>query len=354
MRSQCDLPVDEVVERIGVARAIGIKHVASLLYTYRCTISCRHCLFSCSPTQPPVHPSLEDGLEFLEQLHATDRVVHVAGGEATIFYDELIDLWRKADSMGIAPHFFETNAAWCTSDCLAAERFGELRDAGARGVLISCDPYHLAQVDARAYLRARKHAIDAFGPENVITSKASPAEIERIAEIGRSEVLLREYVREHSPRLVGRAGEKLAGLLPDRPVRELAFDELWHPVDGHDGTCRSEFDPGEMWEIHIDPYGNVQTCCGIILGNARERPLFEVMEDGFNSNEVVRIVREKGPFGLLDLAIDLGYEARDGYPQKCNLCWEVRKFLRPRFPEFLGPDEVYGTLKLAGGKRHER
>jgi hypothetical protein len=346
--------VDEVVEREGVARAIGIKHVASLLYTYRCTIACRHCLFSCSPAQPPLHASLEDGLEFLEQLHATDRVVHVAGGEAMIFYDELIELWRRADARGIAPHFLETNASWCTSDGLAIERFGELRDAGAGGVLISCDPYHLAQVDARAYLRARKHAIDAFGPENVITSTATPAEIERIAAIGQSEVLLREYVREHPPRLVGRAGENLAGLLPGRPVRELAFDELWHPVARRDGTCISEFDPGEMWEIHIDPYGNVQTCCGIILGNAREEPLPAIMKDGFNSNEVVSMVREKGPFGLLDMAIDLGYQARDGYPQKCNLCWEVRKFLRPRFPEALGPNEVYGPIDPAGGKRHER
>lgn len=31
------LPVDEVVEKVGVAQAIGIKKVASLLFTYRCT-----------------------------------------------------------------------------------------------------------------------------------------------------------------------------------------------------------------------------------------------------------------------------------------------------------------------------
>ena len=40
------LPVDEVIDKVGVARAIGLKHVASLLFTYRCTIACKHCLFN--------------------------------------------------------------------------------------------------------------------------------------------------------------------------------------------------------------------------------------------------------------------------------------------------------------------
>ena len=97
-----------------------------------------------------------------------------------------------------------------------------------------------------------------------------------------------------------------------------------------------------MWEIHIDPYGNIQTCCGIVLGNAHRTPLPDVMETGFTHNELAGIVHDQGPFGLLRIAVERGYRTRDGYPQKCNLCWEVRKFLRPYYPEELGPDEIYG------------
>jgi MoaA/NifB/PqqE/SkfB family radical SAM enzyme len=344
LRSQHEVPVDQVVEREGVAKAIGIKHVASILYTYRCTIPCKHCLFNCSPAQPSVRTSHEDGLDFLQQLRATDRVVHIAGGEAMIYYDDLIELWREANDRGIAPHFFETNASWCTDDELALSRYGELRDAGAKGVLISCDPYHLAYVKIDSFLRARKYAIELFGRKNVITSDATPGELERMRAVGKCEELLAGHVRNGPPNLVGRAGAELAGYVPDRPIEELKNDRLWHATDTTDGTCISEFDPKEMWEIHIDPYGNVQTCCGIIAGNVRETSLGEMMGNRFADNEIVRIVREKGPFGLLELATGLGYEAKKGYPQKCNLCWEVRKFLRPHFPDILGPDEIYGEM----------
>ena len=342
MRSMKDVPVDEVVEKHGVAKAIGIKHVASLLFTYRCTIACKHCLFNCSPAQPPVRTTLGDGLNFFRQLRGTDRVVHVAGGEAIIYYDELVTMWRAAQEMGIAPHFFETNASWCVTDEITRKRYGELRQAGAKGVLISCDPYHLAHVPPSSFQRARRIALEVFGRENVITSDASPADLTRMVGIGRSDELLGEYTRGHPPRLVGRAGQELAGYLPERPIGDLEHDELWHPSPSRDGSCRSEFDPDEMWEVHIDPYGNVQTCCGIIIGNAHETSLPDLMGNGFNSNELVNVVREEGPFGLLKLAVELGFQPRDGYPQKCNLCWEVRKFLRPHFPGVLGPDEIYG------------
>ena len=102
---------------------------------------------------------------------------------------------------------------------------------------------------------------------------------------------------------------------------------------------------GKTWEIHIDPYGNIQTCCGVIIGDAHEKPLIEWMERGFHTaNELVKMAYQRGPYAYLDLAKEYGYQPRDGYPQKCNLCWEVRKFLRPYFPETFGPAEVYDPV----------
>lgn len=131
------VPVDAVIEKKGVAEAVRIKHVASLLFTYRCTIAWKHCLFNCSPDQPPVRASFTDGLEFLRQIRATDRVTHIAGGKPMIYYDEMLRMWRAANEEGFPPHFSETNASWCVSDGLTRRRYEELRDAGAKGVLIS-------------------------------------------------------------------------------------------------------------------------------------------------------------------------------------------------------------------------
>jgi hypothetical protein len=335
-------PVDEEIQARGLAEAVRIKHVASLLFTYRCTIACKHCLFNCSPGNPPVRTSFEDGLNFLGQLRATDRVVHIAGGEAMMYYEELLKIWRAANEEGHAPHFFETNASWCVTDDLTRRRYEELQDAGAKGVLISCDPYHLAHVPPGYFGTARRIAVEVFGQRNVIARNPSRDELERMVEVGRNEALLGEYTRKHPPRLVGRAGKDLAAFLGHRPVEDLSHDELWHEGTSGEESCRSEFDPDEMWEIHIDPYGNIQTCCGIIVGNAHRTPLPDRMGTGFADNEIARTVYEEGPYGLLGLAVELGYRPRNGYPQKCNFCWEIRMYLRPHFPDILGPGEVYG------------
>ncbi len=203
-------------------------------------------------------------------------------------------------------------------DDLTRKRYDELRDAGAKVVLISCAPYHPASVPPRSLQRAQRIALEVFGHGNVIAGASSLAELERMVEIGRSKTLLREYTKEHPPRLVGRTGRELARFLPDRPIKDLRSNELWHDGTSCDESCRSEFDPQEMWEIHIDPYGNIQTCCGIVIGNAHQTPLPDLMKTEFTCNDLVRIVDEEGPFGLLRLAVKLGYDPKDGYPQKCK------------------------------------
>jgi hypothetical protein len=199
-------------------------------------------------------------------------------------------------------------------------------------------------VPAEYILRARRIGVDTFGRENVMANFAPPEEVERMAVVGEDDDLLGEYTRKHAPRLVGRAGRELARYLPDRSIDDLRPDRLWHGDPPGDGSCRSEFEPDEMWEIHVDPYGNIQTCCGIILGNAHQIPLADRMKNGFTDGEVAKAVHKDGPFELLRMAVELGYEPREGYPQKCNLCWEVRCYLRPYFPDELGPDEIYGKL----------
>ena len=56
------------------------------------------------------------------------------------------------------------------------------------------------------------------------------------------------------------------------------------------------------------------------------------------------MVHEEGPYAYLELAKQHGYVPAEGYAQKCHLCWETRKFLRPLYPETFGPAEVYETL----------
>lgn len=337
------LPVDDVVAQVGVSRAIGIKHVASLLFTYRCTIACQHCLFNCSPHQPDVCVSFEDGVEFMRQLRATDRVIHIAGGEAMMYYPEMLKICQAAHKEGVAPHFFETNASWCANDEMTRQRYLEFQESGLLGVLISADPYHQVFVSPGRRERAYRLAVEVFGRENVAASDLSVDALAKLRQIGNDPEALSEHTRHHAPRLVGRAGEDLAKHFGGRPIAELADDPLWHGAPPT-MNCHTEFDADQMWEIHIDPYGNIQTCCGIIIGDAHEKPLTQWMEEGFHThNPLVRMVHERGPYALLELAVEYGYRPREEYPQKCGFCWEVRKFLHPYFPKTFGPAEIYNS-----------
>ena len=334
-------PVAEVLAAEGVFRAVSLKHVASLLYTYRCNIACRHCLFNCGPRQPDVRVSHEDGIEFLHQLHATDRVIHIAGGEALIYYDEVLALCRAANEKGVAPHFIETNGKLFESDTQTAECLGELREAGVTGLYLSTDPYHQASVPSANRERAERIAMAVFGRENVTVTGLSVEQLDELGRIGRSPDRVAEQVRKSPPRMVGRAAESLARYLPERPIEELVDDPIWHGTAGTE-SCATEFDPETMWEIHLDPYGNVQTCCGIVVGNVHETSLPDLVARGFHTgNDLVRRVFERGPYGLLELATEKGFEARPKYVQKCHLCWEVRKFLREFYPDSFGPAEVH-------------
>ena len=333
-------PVAEVIESEGVASAIGRKHVASVLFTYRCSLACRHCCFNSSPRKPNVFTPIEDAVEYLRQLHTTDRVIHIAGGEAMLFYPELIEICRRADREGVAPHFIETNATFASSDDLTRRRLEELKRNGVKGLLISADPFHQERCPPENYYRCFHTAVEVFGRENVAAGDFDMPTLVEFQAISRDQQRLADYVRRHPPMLVGRAGNELARFLPKRPVTEL-LDDMWHGGGGR-ADCSLEFTPETMWELHIDPYGNIQTCCGIILGNAKETPLPELMASGFlGRSPIIDAVYHEGPAGLLKLAETLGYVRKDGYPQKCGLCWEVRQYLRPHFPDVLGPDEVY-------------
>jgi hypothetical protein len=342
------LPVEDVVARVGVNRAQIYKNVAGLLFTYRCTITCAHCLFGCGTKIQSGPMSVEDGVEFLRQLHELDRVVHIAGGEPFMFWDVLSALVEAAGREGVAPHFIETNSSWAASDGLVRERFRRLRGCGVRGMYFSADPFHFQFVPPDNYLRARAIAAEVFGPENVTGHSATPERAAELVAIGRDEARLADYVRRGTPALVGNAALRLAHYVPDAPLDRLSggFGASSAKADGP--GCRRSFDGRLMWEVHVDPYGNIQTNCGVILGNARKVTVGELLRRDFASeNPIASILSTRGPLGLLDLAKARGFPGITHAKQRCHLCFLVRSFLRPHFPGVLGPDEVYHTSAAA-------
>jgi hypothetical protein len=94
-------------------------------------------------------------------------------------------------------------------------------------------------------------------------------------------------------------------------------------------NCRGEilFAP----HSHFDLYGNFIPgfCGGITVGSWRD---LEQVADNFhrgNYPELIDILIDQGPHGLLKLAEKTGYtQIPEGYSGKCHLCVDVRAFLR--------------------------
>jgi len=339
----CREPVDRLIADVGIAAAGQRLGVAALLYTYRCTIACRHCCFGCAGERPPVHMSTEQAVFHLRQLHELGRVIHIAGGEAMMFWDDLLAALRAACAQGVQPHFIESNASFATDDEFVRERYAALRANGVMGILLSADPYHQAFVPPERFIRARRIARETFGTQNVWTTDAPDEAIGDFAAIARDEGRLRDHVRAHPPVLVGTAHRELRPFLDAVPLDRLPPGRAWR-LPHHDPGCRVEFARESIWELHIDPYDNIQTNCGVILGNARETRLADLLAHGpERANFISQLLADQGPLALADFARrEHGFATPDRAVTKCDLCYATRRFLRPHYPNILGPAEVYG------------
>ena len=238
--------VDRLIAEVGVPAAGQRLGVAALLYTYRCTIACRHCCFGCAGERPPVHMTTEQSVCHLRQLHELGRVIHIAGGEAMLFWDDLLAALEAAFAEGVQPHFIESNASFATDDALVRERYAALQANGVVGMLLSADPYHQAFVPPERYLRARRLAREMFGPQNVWTTNAPDEAIVEFAAIAGDEARLREHVRAHPPVLVGTAYHSLRPFLNNVPLDQLPPGRAWR-VPHNDPGCAVEFARDTIW-----------------------------------------------------------------------------------------------------------
>ena len=81
----------------------------------------------------------------------------------------------------------------------------------------------------------------------------------------------------------------------------------------------------------------------MILGQADRTPVGDVMARGpAQANFITRMLSEEGPHGLAELARRRhGFQVPALARQKCELCYLARRFLRPHYPDILGPEEIY-------------
>jgi len=289
-----------------------------ILLTYQCTFECEHCFVWGSPFQSGTF-SLESLRKVFRQAQevGTVKEIYFEGGEPFLYYPVLLQAVREAAGLGFQVGIV-SNAYWATGleDALAwlAPFAGLVSDLS-----VSSDLFHYSETVSQQSRLAAQAAEQLGIPLGVITvaqpENSDAPEVTGQLPEAESGVMYR-----------GRAAVKLAGRASQKPWQSFT-------------TCPFE-DLREPGRVHLDPFGNLHLCQGIVLGNLFKTPLAEICA-AYNpdAHPIVGQLLEGGPRAL---ALRYGTPPKETYADACQLCYETRLGLRGEFPEILAPDAVYG------------
>jgi MoaA/NifB/PqqE/SkfB family radical SAM enzyme len=242
------------------------------------------------------------------------------GGEATLFWGELLEMLQDARSHGFVSSLV-TNGWWGKSKEKAEVRVGELERAGVARIDLSIDAMH----------------------EEFVHPAAIDSIIEGAKAAGMAVVLRICTTRRH------RADDVLALLSPESQIGisvalsavtplgrardEIGADEIWIEDGIPGGACHEDLN------LAVTPSGDVFPCCAgselcasLCMGNVFRESLEQIMRNT-GMDVVIRTLVHRGPASFVDAIsrAGLGHHLRDGYTNYCHLCNDI--FTNPEVAE---------------------
>lgn len=286
-----------------------------ILLTYSCTFKCNHCFLYCGPGAKGTFTlnRIRAVLDEAEKVGTVDTI-YFEGGEPFLFYPLMLEGIKLARSKGFKAGIV-TNAYFAVSGEDAELWLKPLRKLEIFNLSISDDEFHYAGQDREnTPPRRAEKAAKKMGIPVTVLRTVKP----RVEETG----LISGGIM-----FKGRAVENLVEGLPRKPWEELK-------------ECKHE-NLSAPKRMHVDPYGNVHLCQGLIMGNMWSRPLSRLVEEYDPASHPISSCLVQGGPALLSRQYNLKLE--DNYVDECHFCFSLRLALLERFPQYLGPGQVYGV-----------
>jgi MoaA/NifB/PqqE/SkfB family radical SAM enzyme len=291
------------------------------LLTYVCNYECDHCFLYCSPNSKGTF-TIQKLRKVLDEAKKIPTVewIYFEGGEPFLYYPIMIEgaklTKEKGFKLGIV-----TNSYWATAIEDAELWLKPFIEIGVDDLSMSDDLFHYGNEQMNLAKNARTAA-------NNLNLNASSICIDK------PEVQIQsEKEHEKGTPVIGggamfrgRAVETLTKGLPTRSWRTLT-------------TCPHE-DLEKLGRVHIDPFGNVQICQGLSIGNAWKTPLSKLIEEYDVSKHPICGPLFRG--GPAQLSKEYNIATGEGYVDECHFCYLVRSQLIDKYPEYIGPKQVYG------------
>lgn len=326
---------------------------AGIILSYKCSSTCKHCMYACSPVWKADWPSKENIELILRQLaprikpssYGSEGVsinygLHFTGGEPFLNFDLLLDAVEIANRLKIPSTFVETNCFWCVNDEQVREKLKALKQAGLKGILVSVNPFILEQVPFERTERAIKISRENFGRNTMIYQEVYYRQFKNLGikdTLAISQYLEKDdWALRYSELLpMGRACYKLKHFFAKKPAKAF-FSE----------SCVSNLT--RSWHVHIDNYFNYVAgyCGGISLGDARD---LDALTQGIDlSDKPVLRALTTSIRRLYEFAVkEFNYREEEGYISKCHLCIDIRRHIVQQTDGFkeLQPREFYSNLE---------
>ncbi len=291
-----------------------------ILLTYTCLYKCDHCFLYCGPGAGGTFTG-DQLLNLLDEARQTEAVekVFFEGGEPFLHYPLLLQGVSMATELKFDTGIV-TNAYWATSPADAGLWLRPLKKAGLTSISISEDELHSGDTEP-TNSRYAKEAADTLGIDAGIICIEKPTIVPDSQDTSRGDPIVGGDVQFR-----GRAVDNLTDKLPGRPGSTYT-------------TCPHE-DFTDIGRVHVDSFGNVHVCQGISIGNCWKTPLSRIMtEFRVEEHPICGPLTKSGP---PELARTHRVEHSAEYVDACHFCFDVRRKLIDRFPEYLTPRQVYG------------
>lgn len=291
------------------------------LLSYMCNYECDHCFLYCSPSSKGTF-TLKQIKQVLDEAVKIGSIewIYWEGGEPFLYYPLMLEGMKLARERGFK-NGIVTNSYWATDTDDAELWLSPISKLGIADFSVSDDTFHYEDRSENLSKYARIAANNLNMPTGAITIEEPEVEegIEKEQEKGTPIIGGGTMFR-------GRAVDKLIEGLPTRPWQSLK-------------ECPYE-DLTGLGRVHVDCFGNTQICQGLSIGNFLEKPLSDLISEYSPEKHPICCPLIKG--GPAQLVKEHNLEHEEEYVDECHLCYLARKALLDKFPQYLGPRQVYG------------
>ena len=291
------------------------------LLTYTCNYECDHCFLYCGPNSQGTF-TMDQIEQVLDEADKIDSMewIYFEGGEPFLYYPLMIEGIRNAKERGYKVGVV-TNSYWATCVRDAEIWLKDIQLNDIKYFTVSDDEFHFGTETENLSKIARKAAINLGLPVGEISINEPTVEygIEKEHEKGTTVIGGGAMFR-------GRAIDTLIKDLPQRSWKEMKKC----PYEDLEGLGR----------VHVDSYGNAQICQGLSIGNFWKTRLSDIIKEyDPESHPIISPLIKGGPSELIK---KYEIEHEDTYVDECHLCFLARKMIIDKFPQYLGPKQVYG------------